>query len=121
MTATATNIARPVPSTDIAARVDKIDWTEAGRELDAQGCAVLQGLLSPEECRAIAAYYPDDNHFRGRIVMGRHGFGRGEYKYFSYPLPELIGFAAGALREVTRCGRALERSDGDRHPLSRGP
>src|SRR3954454_22089855 len=90
MTATATNIARPVPSTDIAARVDKIDWTEAGRELDAQGCAVLQGLLSPEECRAIPAYYPDDKDFRGRIVMGRHGFGRGEYKYFSYPLSELI-------------------------------
>jgi len=97
MTATATNIAPPVPSTDIAARVDKIDWTEAGRELDAQGCAVLQGLLSPEECRAIAAYYPDDNHFRGRIVMGRHGFGRGEYKYFSYPLPELIAGLRPAL------------------------
>jgi hypothetical protein len=97
MTATATNIAPPVPSTDIAARVDKIDWTEAGRELDAQGCAVLQGLLSPEECRAIAAYYPDDNHFRSRIVMGRHGFGRGEYKYFSYPLPELIAGLRPAL------------------------
>jgi hypothetical protein len=113
MTATATNIARPVPSTDIAARVDKIDWTEAGRELDAQGCAVLQGLLSPEECRAIAAYYPDDNHFRGRIVMGRHGFGRGEYKYFSYPLPELIAGLRPALYAKLRdvAGRWNEAGD----------
>jgi len=48
---------------------------------------MLKGLLSPDECREIAALYPDDAHFRSRIVMGRHGFGRGEYKYFSYPLP----------------------------------
>ena len=77
-------------SSDIAARVDAIDWAQATSELDAQGCAVLRGLLTPEECAALAAMYPDDSHFRSRIVMGRHGFGRGEYKYFSYPLPDLI-------------------------------
>jgi uncharacterized protein len=77
-------------SSDIAARVDAIDWAQATSELDAQGCAVLKGLLTPEECAALAAKYPDDSHFRSRIVMGRHGFGRGEYKYFSYPLPDLI-------------------------------
>jgi uncharacterized protein len=77
-------------SSDIAARVDAIDWAQATSELDAQGCAVLKGLLTPEECAALAAMYPDDSHFRSRIVMGRHGFGRGEYKYFSYPLPDLI-------------------------------
>src|SRR5207302_1128247 len=54
------------------------------------GCATLHGLLAPDECRALAALYDDDAHFRSRIVMGRHGFGRGEYKYFSYPLPDLI-------------------------------
>src|SRR5205823_10769505 len=75
---------------DLAARVETIDWAQATADLDAQGCAVLNGLLSPEECRALAALYPDDKHFRSRIVMGRHGFGRGEYKYFSYPLPDLI-------------------------------
>jgi len=83
--------ARKVQSTsDIAARVDAIDWAQATAELDAQGCAVLKGLLTPEECSALAAMYPDDGHFRSRIAMGRHGFGRGEYKYFAYPLPDLI-------------------------------
>jgi hypothetical protein len=77
-------------SSDIAARVDAIDWAQATSELDAQGCAVLRGLLTPEECSVLATMYSDDSHFRSRIVMGRHGFGRGEYKYFSYPLPDLI-------------------------------
>jgi hypothetical protein len=88
MKATAKTIVHP--SSGTAARVDAIDWAQAESELDTQGCAVLKGLLSPDECRALAALYPDDAHFRSRIVMGRHGFGRGEYKYFSYPLPDLI-------------------------------
>jgi hypothetical protein len=89
MKSAANPIIRPA-SSDIAARVDAIDWAQACRDLDAQGCAVLKGLLSPDECHALAALYPDDNRFRSRVVMGRHGFGRGEYKYFSYPLPDLI-------------------------------
>jgi uncharacterized protein len=80
----------PQGAPSIHARVDAIDWTQATADLDAQGCAVLKSLLSPDECRAVTALYPDDSHFRSRVVMGRHGFGRGEYKYFSYPLPELI-------------------------------
>ena len=76
---------------DAAARVDAIDWTKATSDLDTQGCAVLKGLLTPEECRALAALYPEDEIFRSRVVMGRHGFGRGEYKYFAYPLPMPIG------------------------------
>jgi hypothetical protein len=88
---------RHSPTNDIAARVDAIDWAHTGGELDAQGCAVLRGLLSPDECRAIAALYPDDSQFRSRIVMGRHGFGRGEYKYFAYPLPDLIAELRPAL------------------------
>ncbi len=96
MKSAAKNIIHPsVP--DIAARVDAVDWTQATSDLDAQGCAVLKNLLSPGECRALAALYPDDNHFRSRIVMGRHGFGRGEYKYFSYPLPQLIAELRPAL------------------------
>jgi hypothetical protein len=59
-------------------------------ELDTFGCARLDGLLTIEECREISALYSDDTLFRSRIVMARHGFGKGEYKYFRYPLPELI-------------------------------
>jgi uncharacterized protein len=77
-------------ATDPAARVDALDWPQITGELDTQGCALLKGLLTPDQCRAVAALYPDDANFRSRIVMGRHGFGRGEYKYFSYPLPDLI-------------------------------
>ena len=62
----------------------------AAGDLDAQGCAVLNKLLTPDQCRALAGLYPDDTCFRSRIVMGRHGFGRGEYKYFAYPLPDVI-------------------------------
>jgi uncharacterized protein len=89
MKSSANTLIRSAPSA-IAARVDAVDWTQAGRDLDAQGCTVLKRLLSPEECRALASLYPDDKRFRSRVVMGRHGFGRGEYKYFSYPLPDLI-------------------------------
>ena len=96
MKATARSIERTV-SPDIAARVDAVDWTQVTADLDAQGCAVLKGLLSPDECQALVALYPDDKNFRSRIVMGRHGFGRGEYKYFSYPLPDLIAQLRPAL------------------------
>ncbi len=82
---------------DIAPRVDAIDWAQAESELDTQGCAILKSLLSPDQCRALAALYPDDAHFRSRIVMGSHGFGRGEYKYFAYPLPEVIAGLRPAL------------------------
>ena len=81
----------PPSNADIAGRVAGVDWEQAEGDLDAQGCAMLRGLLTPDECRALAARYGEDKLFRSRIVMGRHGFGRGEYKYFSYPLPQPIG------------------------------
>ncbi|MGJ4968244.1 MULTISPECIES: 2OG-Fe(II) oxygenase [unclassified Bradyrhizobium] len=76
--------------TPAAIGIDQLDWAMVERDLDARGCAVLTQLLSSEDCRALAALYPDDRHFRSRVVMARHGFGRGEYKYFSYPLPDPI-------------------------------
>jgi hypothetical protein len=97
MKATGKTALRATPASDIATRIDAIDWEQAGSDLDAQGCAVMSGLLSADECRALAALYPDDSQFRSRIVMGRHGFGRGEYKYFSYPLPEVISDLRPAL------------------------
>jgi hypothetical protein len=72
------------------ARVNALDWQQIGRNLDEQGSALLQGVLSPDECRALATLYSEEAIFRSRVVMGRHGFGRGEYKYFRYPLPDLI-------------------------------
>jgi hypothetical protein len=97
MKSSAPTILHPAPPSDIPARVDAIDWAQAGRDLDSQGAAVLKGLLSREECHALAALYPDDGRFRSRVVMGRHGFGRGEYKYFAYPLPNLIAELRPAL------------------------
>ena len=73
-----------------AERVDGFDWQRIARDLDQQGNATVEQLLSPEECRTIAGLYPNDDVFRSRVVMERHGFGRGEYKYFSYPLPGLL-------------------------------
>ena len=82
-------------SPDVA--VAALDWTRLGEELDAHGCAVLRGLLCENECAALAASYGDDALFRSRIVMARHGFGRGEYKYFAAPLPELVAGLRAAL------------------------
>jgi len=73
------------------ARVAACDWQTLKGDLDMYGCAVLPKLLSPGECRAIAALYPDESHFRSHIHMARHGFGKGEYRYFKYPLPDLLG------------------------------
>ena len=78
-------------TSEISARVRNVNWSVVSNELDAQGSAVLEHLLAPEECRGLAALYSSDDLFRSRVVMSRHGFGRGEYKYFKYPLPELIG------------------------------
>lgn len=64
-----------------------LDWPAVAQDLDERGCAVIGPLFSPHECRALAALYADDAPFRSRVVMARHGFGRGEYKYFAHPLP----------------------------------
>ena len=74
-----------------------IDWAQVSNDLDAQGSAVIERLISPVECEALAALYPVDGLFRSRVVMGRHGFGRGEYKYFCYPLPDQISKLRTAL------------------------
>lgn len=77
-------------------RLAALDWSRIAAELDANGCATLPGLLSAQECAAHAALFAQHDPFRSRVVMARHGFGRGEYKYFAYPLPETVathGFA----------------------------
>lgn len=72
--------------TDVAA----MDWPRVLADLDAQGAAVITGLLDTEQCRAMAARYGDAQGFRSRVVMQRHGYGQGEYRYFDYPLPDLV-------------------------------
>ena len=75
---------------DVEARVAAIDWARVAHGLDTRGNAVVAQLLSPDECRALASLYDSDERFRSRVVMTRHGYGRGEYKYFAYPLPALV-------------------------------
>jgi hypothetical protein len=72
-------------------RVDALDWTQVERALDERGNAVLRGLATRAECEALASLYTRDQLYRSRVVMARHGFGRGEYRYFAYPLPACIG------------------------------
>jgi uncharacterized protein len=74
----------------IVSRVEGLDWAAMTADLDAHGCAVTGPLLTGDECAALAESYPQDKLFRSRVIMARHGFGRGEYKYFAYPLPETI-------------------------------
>ncbi|HYR86149.1 MAG TPA: 2OG-Fe(II) oxygenase [Terriglobia bacterium] len=88
---TATEITAALPkATKAFARIEPLDWQEIGKNLDEQGNAVLAGVLTLQECKALASLYPNEDGFRSRVVMGRYGFGRGEYKYFSYPLPDII-------------------------------
>jgi hypothetical protein len=75
---------------DMDASIARLDWPAVAADLEAAGCATIGPLLSPAECEALSAGYADDAQFRSRIVMARHGFGRGEYKYYAYPLPSRI-------------------------------
>jgi len=94
---TTTLTARPVSSLDIDTRVEAVDWASVSAHLDNHGWAILKGLLTANECETIAGLYEDDSRFRSRVVMARHGFGQGEYKYFAYPLPEAVAALRAAL------------------------
>ena len=90
--------AKPQPSTMPAPpHVAAMDWPAITAHLDGNGWAVLDGLLSVSECRSLANLYGESDIFRSHIIMARHGFGRGEYKYFSYPLPDVIAGLRTAL------------------------
>ncbi len=78
-------------------RVDAIDWTRVGEDLDGYGWAQVKELLTAGECAALASLYDNGAYFRSTVVMSRHGFGRGEYKYFAYPLPDIIAVLRRAL------------------------
>ena len=81
----------------IAERIASLDWSALGNDLDVHGCAVTPPLLTVDECHELADLYTADAPFRSRVIMTRHGFGRGEYKYFAYPLPDPIAELRTAL------------------------
>ncbi len=81
---------RGAAAPELAARIAGLDWGRIGDALDAGGNALLPNLLTAQECASLSAAYDDAALFRSRIVMSRHGFGRGEYQYFAYPLPAKV-------------------------------
>jgi hypothetical protein len=74
----------------LAARIEAVEWERVSDALDAEGCAHVRGLLTRGECATLTALYARDELFRKTITMARHGFGRGEYRYFADPLPQLV-------------------------------
>jgi hypothetical protein len=88
---------RGEPTNPVSDRIKALDWERIEADLDVHGSATMGPLLSAEKCAEITALYDGEAAFRSRIVMARHGFGRGEYKYFAYPLPEIVASLRGAL------------------------
>ncbi|HWP15248.1 MAG TPA: 2OG-Fe(II) oxygenase [Xanthobacteraceae bacterium] len=89
--------ARKIETNDIAERVAALDWAGLSAQLDQFGCATTGRVLSADECAAISSRYDDDKLYRSRVIMARHGFGRGEYKYFTYPLPGIVASLRASL------------------------
>jgi hypothetical protein len=85
------------PARSLAIPIEAIDWARIAADLDAHGCATTGRLLSAQQCTELAETYATDAPFRNRVVMARHGFGRGEYKYFAYPLPDMVADLRTAL------------------------
>ena len=97
MTTTALHSPTRTGATSIAARLDRFDVDSLAGALESEGYALLPNVLSDEECAALASAYADRALFRSRVVMARHGYGRGEYQYFRYPLPDLVAALRTAL------------------------
>ena len=105
----------------LAARIAASNWENIGAELDGFGAAILKDIFSPQECREIANLYPVSATFRTTISMARHGFGRGEYKYFANPMPEIVKRLRQDLYPhlAVVANRWSERMGGEKHyPLT---
>ncbi len=104
---------RPEAAAD---RIATVDWRRVAASLDERGYATTAALLDAEECRGLAALYTKEDVFRSRVVMQRHAFGRGEYKYFRYPLPGVVAALRQAiyphLAPIANCWRERLREDG---------
>jgi hypothetical protein len=100
-------------ATNASSRIEMLDWQQIAKELKDQGSAILKGILTPHECGVLAGLYLNESGFRSRVVMGRHGFGRGEYKYFSYPLPVIVqGLRTALYRELAPVANQWNQSMG---------
>ena len=94
---TAVNRAARRPGPYLGRRIAALDWPRLADDLDDYACAIAPSVLTPGECHALVETYTVDARFRRRIVMAQHGFGRGEYQYFAYPLPDVIAALRAAL------------------------
>jgi hypothetical protein len=98
----------------IRARINTLDWSAAAESLSERGYAVTAPILAPEECASIVALYPDDSRFRSHVVMERHRFGAGDYKYFSNPLPEIVAdLRAAAYPHLASVANAWAKAFGE--------
>ena len=99
----------------VARRLATVEWATLLGGLDARGCAILPGILSPDDCAAMERSYGANELFRSTVAMARHGFGRGEYKYFTYPLPPLVAELRASLypplAEIANRWQAMLGSD----------
>src|SRR5580704_9465039 len=103
----------------IRSRVLSLDWNGIGAGLSDEGYALLPSLLTPTECNELSGMYPNDAAFRSHVVMSRFGFGRGEYKYFQYPLPGLVAELRESLYpHLARFANSwAKETGGDAYPL----
>jgi uncharacterized protein len=101
----------------IQERIDAVDWNKARESLSARGYAVTDPILSPKECASIASLYNDGTRFRSHIIMERHRFGVGDYKYFSYPLPDLVSdLRAAAYPHLAKVANEWAKAFGEKKP-----
>jgi hypothetical protein len=108
-----TTVAQTPETSEAVVRIEALNWSQITNELNDQGSSVLKHVLTAEECANLASLYPNEDGFRSRVVMGRHGFGRGEYKYFSYPLPGIIqGMRTALYRELAPIANHWNKSMG---------
>jgi hypothetical protein len=107
----------------VARRVAGLDWDQIAREIDEHGCGLTGSLLSADECSSLTEAYAREDPFRSRVNMAAHGFGRGEYKYFAYPLPPLVAGLREALYPPMAAianGWNERLGSGDRYPQDLG-
>ena len=103
----------------LAGRIVGYDWAAVGADLDAFGCAVLPKLLTPDACQSVVSLYPRESHFRSHIHMARHGFGKGEYRYFKYPLPALLSTCEPRSMRRSAVRQCVERAHERRSVIRR--